>query len=359
MNPRQNPSATIVPLGDAGTTQRNRFGMWFKRGLRTLFLLLVLLGTTGLGYQAVATWIDARNYLPAGQLTNVGGYMLHIHCTGAGSPTIILESGLGGTSLDWSLVQPELAKNNQVCSYDRAGLGWSEPNPTGTPRTGQSVVQDLHTLLRNTGITGPYILVGLSAGGMYVQMYANQYPEDVLGLVLLDPTPAQLMATFAEEERQRLLPSLGQFRLIQKLEPFGLLRLLPLPGSESLSKLPSETRDAIRAVNLRTGAADALYEEAAGFETSIMQTASLEPSQLPLTVIWHGIPAEPLELEPLAEASLRELVEHSKDGKFMIAENSAHYITFDRPDVVISEIKVMLDGLQLKSKSAQFYIAGK
>jgi len=348
MNLQQHPSATAIPLRDAGTTQRNRFGMWFKRGLKTLFLLLAFLGTTGLGYQAVATRIDARNYLPAGQLTNVGSYMLHIHCTGAGSPTIILESGLGGTSLDWSLVQPELAKKNQVCSYDRAGLGWSEPNPTGTPRTSQSIVRELHSLLRNTGITGPYILVGLSAGGMHVQLYANQYPEDALGLVLVDPTPAQLMATFAAEERQSLLPNLGQFRLIQKLEPFGLLRLLPLPGSESLSKLPPETRDAIRAVNLRTGAADALYQEAAGFETSIMQTAFLEPSQLPLTVIWHGIPAEPLDLEPLAEASLHELVEHSKDGKFMIAVNSAHYITFDRPDVVISEIKEMLDGLQVE-----------
>jgi pimeloyl-ACP methyl ester carboxylesterase len=240
-------------------------------------------------------------------------------------------------------VQPELAKTTRVCSYDRAGLGWSESDPVNSPRTSQQIVHELHALLTNTGITGPYILAGLSAGGMHVQMYADRYPDEVMGVLLVDPTPVQLMAGFSADERKELLPNLDQFTMIQKFEPFGLLRILPLPGSEALAKVPAGIRDQIRSINLRTGSAEGLYRDAAGFEASIMQTASLAPlpSHLPITVIWHGIPAEPLHLEPLAEASLRQLAERSDTGKFVVAENSDHYITFDRPIVVLAELLAM------------------
>ncbi len=325
--------------------------IWLKRAVLLILVPAIALPVAGIMYQTIATRSDERKFLPPGQLTNVGGYMLHIHCTGTGSPPIILEGGLGGTSLDWNLVQPELARRTRVCSYDRAGLGWSETSIENPPRTSQQIVQELHALLNNTGIEGPYILAGLSAGGMHVQLYSEQYPDEVLGLVLVDPTPAQLMASFTEEKRQALLPNLDQFEMIRKLEPFGLLRIIPLPGSESLASLPRETQQAIRALNVRNGAAQSLYAEAAGFEASILQIAALEPlpSQLPLTVVWHGIPAEPLELEPLAEQSMRKLVEGSERGTFIIAEGSGHYITFDRPDVVIDALNDMIDKISFNS----------
>ncbi|HSL47312.1 MAG TPA: alpha/beta hydrolase [Anaerolineales bacterium] len=328
------------------TSRRN----WFKRGLLSLLILILFLPASGAAYQFLATRSDQRTYLPDGQLTNVGGYMLHIHCTGQGSPTVLLEGGLGGTSLDWSLVQPELSADTRVCSYDRAGLGWSEHNPSGAPRTSSQIVQELHTLLASTGIEGPYILAGLSAGGMHVQMFADRYPDEVLGMVLVDPTPASLMASFSDEQRRPLLPNLDQIEVIQRLEPFGLLRLLPLPGSEALANLPEQTQQAIRAVNVRTGAAAALYQEAAGFEASILETASLPPLpvELPLTVIWHGNPAEPLELEPKAEGSLRELVADSDYGRFVTAEGSGHYITLDRPDIVIEELRSILATVRMQ-----------
>ena len=325
--------------------------IWIKRGLLCLLILLLLLPVSGAVYQLLATRMDQRTYLPAGQLTNVGGYMLHIHCTGQGSPTILLEAGLGGTSLDWTLVQPDLSATTRVCSYDRAGLGWSENSPSGAPRTSRQIAAELHTLLANTGIEGPYILAGLSAGGMHVQMFADRYPDEVLGVVVVDPTPAKLMAGFPGEQRKPLLPNLDQFAMIRKLEPFGILRMLPLPGSEALANLAEERRQAIRAVNVRTGVAAALYLEAAGFEASILETASLPPlpAELPLTVIWHGIPADPAELEPLAEASLRELVANSDYGRFVIAEESSHYITFDRPDIVIEELAGMIETIRMQS----------
>jgi pimeloyl-ACP methyl ester carboxylesterase len=328
----------------------DRGKIWLKRIFLGLLILVLSLPASGAAYQFFATRMDQHAYLPAGQLINVGGYMLHIHCTGQGSPTILLEAGLGGTSLDWSLLQPELSTATRVCAYDRAGLGWSESNPSGAPRTSSQIATELHTLLANTGIEGPYILAGLSAGGMHVQMFADRYPGEVLGVVMVDPTPAKLMAVFPDKQRKPLLPNIDQFELIQKLEPFGLLRLLPLPGSEALANLPDETRQAIRAVNVRTSAAAALYQEAAGFEASILETASLPPlpADLPLTVIWHGIPAEPLELEPLAEASLRKLAAHSDYGRFVIADESGHYITFDRPDIVIEELRSILATVRMQ-----------
>lgn len=334
------------------TSKKHSVIIWLKRGLLSILILIVTLPIGGFAYQAGATEIDRRNFPAPGQMVEMDGYYLHLHCAGTGSPAVIMESGLGSTSLDWSLVQPELAQRTRVCVYDRAGLGWSEVDPASSPRTSQQIAQELHTLLTKADVPGPYLLVGLSAGGMHVQTYANQYPEDVYGLVLVDPTPAQFMADLPERELKTLLPNLDQFDLIQKLEPFGLLRVISLPGSEALAKLPVELQQTIHALTVRTGAARALYAEAAGIESSIYQVASLEtlPQSLPITVIWHGIPAEPLELELLAAASMQALIEQSEHGKFIIAEGSGHLIMFDRPDIVITEISAMLDNIHNNSQ---------
>ena len=121
---------------------------------------------------------------PLGQMIDVGGYKLHLYSTGSGGPAVIIDSGLGGISSDWGLVQPEIAKFTQVVSYDRAGIGWSESGPL--PRTSQQIVQELHTLLNNAHIPAPYILVGHSFGGGNIQLYAAAYPDEVFGIVLVD-----------------------------------------------------------------------------------------------------------------------------------------------------------------------------
>ena len=121
---------------------------------------------------------------PPGKLVDIGGYQLHINCTGKGSPTVILEAGLGGDSRSWHEVQPEIAEFARVCSYDRAGLGWSDPGPK--PRTSQQIVKELHRLLTKADIQSPYVLVGHSFGGYNVRLYASQHPEEVVGLVLVD-----------------------------------------------------------------------------------------------------------------------------------------------------------------------------
>jgi pimeloyl-ACP methyl ester carboxylesterase len=171
----------------------------------------------GAMYQAQAAARAAKDNPPPGKLVDVGGHRLHITCMGEGSPTVVLEAGLSCTSLDWSHVLPAIAQFTRVCAYDRAGCGWSDPGPW--PRTGQTIVNELHTLLDEGGVTGPLVLVGHSYGGLLVRLYASYYPDAVAGLVLVD----------AAHEDQRLY-SFGQawhIRLMDKIR-WQSFRLNPL-----------------------------------------------------------------------------------------------------------------------------------
>jgi alpha/beta hydrolase fold len=145
------------------------------RAFGALFVLIAILALAGASYEAIAGGGDAHRYPPPGQLVDVGGERLHIDCVGEGSPTVVLESGLGGSSLDWRLVQPELGKTTRVCAYDRAGMGWSDPSPQ--PRTPRQIADELHTLLTHAGIAGPYVLVGHSLGGKNVRLFALTHPD--------------------------------------------------------------------------------------------------------------------------------------------------------------------------------------
>ena len=126
---------------------------WVLRLTIGVVALALLLGLGGLAYQAIASARDARRFPPPGRLVDVGGYRLHINSTGEGSPTVVLDAGVCDCSLNWCLVQPEVARFTRVCSYDRAGLGWSDAGPS--PRTSQQIARELHTLLKNAGIPGP------------------------------------------------------------------------------------------------------------------------------------------------------------------------------------------------------------
>jgi pimeloyl-ACP methyl ester carboxylesterase len=170
---------------------------WLKRGLLTLGVVIISLAVTGAIYQAVATESDRRAYPAPGQMVDIGGYSLHIYCMGEGSPTVILETGLGTMSADWANIQPEVASTTRICAYDRAGVGWSDPGLQ--PRDPQQIAQELHTLLDEANIPGPYVLVGQSFGGLYVRMYAAQYPEDVVGMVLIDASHPDMWLRFPPE----------------------------------------------------------------------------------------------------------------------------------------------------------------
>ena len=157
---------------------------WTKRILAGFIGLLIVAATGGATYQWIATRRDLAAIPPPGRLVDIGGYRLHIWCMGSGKPAVILDSGLGGGAFSWPRVQPEVAKFTQVCAYDRAGMGYSDPGPT--PRTSGQIAKELAQLIERSGIEGPVILVGASSGGFNTRIVASEYPERVAGLVLVD-----------------------------------------------------------------------------------------------------------------------------------------------------------------------------
>jgi pimeloyl-ACP methyl ester carboxylesterase len=152
--------------------------------LAGLCLVIVCLAISGALYQMIGARIDARRFPNRGHLVQAGAIRMNIDCSGQGSPIVILESGSGGPSVDWLMVEPDVAKFTRVCSYDRAGYGWSDFGPE--PRSSLQIAHELKQLLLAAGEKGPYVLVGHSMGGYDIRVYTSQYPKDVVGMVLVD-----------------------------------------------------------------------------------------------------------------------------------------------------------------------------
>ena len=142
---------------------------------------LALIGMLVAAGQIHAQGRPSLGYPPPGRLIDIGGRKLHLDCAGKGRPTVVLVAGGGAFSIDWALVQPKVAQETRVCSYDRAGLAWSDPGPVD--ETVEQTISDLHMLLKNAGEQGPYLLVGASIGGIYIQAYQRAFPKEVAGLV--------------------------------------------------------------------------------------------------------------------------------------------------------------------------------
>src|SRR5258706_10241271 len=202
-------------------TKSGRFS-WLKRIFLTLLIIVIVLPLLGITYQTISTQVDKNTYPAPGQLIDIGGYRLHLYCMGEptdGSPTVVLEQGLGGTSPAWALIQPEVAKVTRVCAYDRAGLGWSDAAPAG-----KQVVEELHTLLQKANISGPYVLVGHSFGGLHTLSLTPQYSKEVVGVVLLESShPNQWTSTPAGQALYQ--SNASTYSITSILARLGLLRL--------------------------------------------------------------------------------------------------------------------------------------
>jgi pimeloyl-ACP methyl ester carboxylesterase len=160
--------------------------------------------------------LRARHPVP-GAFYQVGGRSMHLYCTGQGSPTVLLESGGGDDWVYWQKVQPELSKTTRVCSYDRAGLGWSEHQPG--PRSAENIATQLHALLQKAGETGPLLLVGASAGGFYIREFVSMYPTEALAIVFVDSSvPEQFTAIPGSGDREAVLKQRHHEAMVEWLQ---------------------------------------------------------------------------------------------------------------------------------------------
>jgi len=335
-----------------------------SRSLALAAALALLTGSAVLLAQQGA----APPFPPPGRLIDVGGWRLHLHCVGQGKseqPTVILEAGLGDFSVEWSLVQPRVARFARVCAYDRAGDGWSDLGPH--PRTLHQIVYELHTLLENANVEPSYVLVGHSYGGWLAQHYTAMYPTDVAGLVLVEPgesDPLRLTADGSVKRSSQLVVS----QSIPLLKIDGPLRERDVPAvalSQMKAAAAEASRDAnpgeraklpVEAQRMRTWALGRWQHVAAAANPFELEELALlragHASQrypfgdVPLIVLTRGMPDE-----TGADAATHE-EEHRKDhaalaalssrGKLVIAEHSGHHVQLDQPELVIQAIADVL-----------------
>src|SRR5215213_11425435 len=210
-----------ISLSVMSSSTARRFRRRIGMALLGLVVVLLALALAGALYQAIATELAERAYPPPGEMVDVGGYSLHINCVGQGSPTVVLDGGSGEMSAQWVLVQREVSGTTRVCAYDRAGMGWSEMGPE--PRDAKQISSELHALLEGANIEGPYVLVGHSFGGLYMQTYAARYPEEVAGMALIDSSqPDQF--SYQPVTRDSYEPQ--EFAVASLAARLGIVRLL-------------------------------------------------------------------------------------------------------------------------------------
>ncbi len=235
--------ASTIPSRRIG--RRQRWTQWARRLVFGALVLLVVLASSGMLYQAFAEARDRRNLPVPGQLVDVGGYRLHLQIMGEhrGGPTVILDAAAGSMAAEWAWVQPEVARFTQVVAYDRPGQGYSEVPPT--PRDVAALIDDLRTALHTAGIDGPYVLVGHSMGGLFMRAFAKLYPHEVVGMVLVDSRYLGVDDVVPVDER---LPDnraqlAWQLPLMARL---GVFRLQNING-EYVAQLPPQAARTARA----------------------------------------------------------------------------------------------------------------
>jgi pimeloyl-ACP methyl ester carboxylesterase len=299
-------------------------------GTITAIAVVAALGAT---YEAIAGSQDLSTYPPAGRLVDIGGYRMHLDCRGEGSPTVVMDAGLGGSSLDWSLVQPQLATTTQVCSYDRAGMGWSDPSPL--PRTPGHIADELHTLLTTAGVPGPYILVGHSLAGKNIRMFSSAYPDDVAGMVLVDARSELVDRWTPKAEADAFGVALGlQGTLYSLARRFGLARAFgaSLAGAPLF---PPDIAAEMALLQTQTAAIDETTKEGLARAADDAALAKSTLGSIPLVVI---AAAASMANIPNWSTAQQEMAGLSTQGSLVVAEQGGHAVPLEEPGAILDAI---------------------
>ena len=341
-------------------------------------LFWVLLGVaavpvSGVIYQKLCAWSDRRRYCTLGRLVRLPTSTVYLYDVGplhqdsTTGVTVLFESGIGATSQNWIAIQRAIAAHSRAVSYDRAGLGWSSA-ATCTP-TPEHLAGELRALLAESKISGPYLLVAHSFGGLVARRFAADYPADVLGLVLVDPMRPDdwpPLADAAEASVSRgirlargghIAACVGLSRLFMRSTLLGsrrIARLLCRIGGEptqnlmerilcEVGKMPPEVWPSVVANWSRPQ----FYRTVEAYLRSIPETAiamhAAPPLSLPVTVL------TPITATPLTNSQLRAI---SSNAQQLIAPASAHWIHLDEPELVLAAIRELLANVALPSETS-------
>jgi pimeloyl-ACP methyl ester carboxylesterase len=296
----------------------------------------------GFVFEQISERRDARRFPPPGRIVDADGRHLHLLCQGDGAgPTIVIEQGAGSPSIFWWPVQRALAKTARVCTYDRAGYLWSAPLEAGRSITAR--VDDLRSLLVDSGLPGPFVMVAHSYGGLLVGQLARRYPELVAGIVFVDtPDERALFGGRYLEQSKQVLRIVAVMAFAAR---FGVLRLF----NPMMAGLPAEfgaaDLDALKSLAARPSAPSAMVDDFGSLQrASVEEKRSAPPGSfgaIPISVVSHGVPY-PAPFDALEDGwseSQARLAALSSNSELVIAERSSHMITFEQPDVVIAAIK--------------------
>ena len=323
------------------------------------------------GYEYVGQKMDEQKYPPIGRMVDVGGYKLHAIDRGEGKPVVVVDPGMGCNSLSWGLVYPEIAKFTRVVVIDRAGYAWSDASPL--PRTSENAVSELHALLKNGNIPGPYILVGHSFGGANVRLFASKYPDEVAGVVLVDSSHEDSYkegSIFNKESaiQKNFITRWKEYLEYRKDLFEDYLGLHDLMTAEKMQEYQEKVKLYPEEVKYNYGAArrsiqycQAKAAEYSNFKLSLKQLKDDGGllGDKPLTVIMAG--KKPTIEECGGRFTQEEIDKHtdifwpelqadlaakSSRGKLIIAENSHHGVPEAQPEIIIQAVSEMVDELR-------------
>lgn len=322
-------------------------------------LIVPLIVAGGILFEVLGEAWDSWRWPPTGSLQDIGGHRLHIDREGEGGPVVVFESGIAASSLSWKLVQPRVAEFARTCSYDRAGLGWSDASRT--PPSLDAIVHDLRALLSAAGLPGPYIFVAHSFGGLVARWYVLHYPDEIAALVLVDPLAACEWAHPDDAHKRMLARGVRLSRRGKMLARFGVVRLclvLAMAGARSLPKLvarltsggaktpdrmtgeirklPREVWPMVKSHWCRPKCFEAMARHLEWLpENSAAVLAAAVPEKIPVTVL------APFDC---AEGRLREydeMTKRSRAGWQVRMKDCGHWIHLDQPEAVVAAIREM------------------
>jgi pimeloyl-ACP methyl ester carboxylesterase len=316
-------------------------------------LLLILIGSivgislAGYAYQTTMDKRDREAYPAPGKFYEVGGLNLHLDCRGEGSPTVILEAGLTSGSFSWALVHDQIAAKTRVCAYDRPGMDWSDP--IGRVADAKEVSDRLYELLEVAGIEGPRVMLGMSAGGVYVREFYKNHPENIVGMVFVDSSHEQQQNRLPDFD-----PGIGYKAMMiacRILQPIGIVRMFNFldPFVDQLD-LDESSRNALLANMNQAHSCSSMHWESESFMDEVVD--ELPPQNLgdlPLVVLSQGeepkaMPEYGVTVEQaIAQREVwnvlqQELTDLSTDSERFIALESGHVIQLYQPELMINKV---------------------